>query len=129
MSALRPFEIEVVRLLASEKLSDAQRASLADVPCAATTYEYTGYGYYLTIPHESLPAESKTLDTPYIIGWCGDVRVGFVVHLGARELVLQCYKWGKGDVLPDFRDKAVAVRLLRADEVLIINRPGISGDS
>lgn len=110
MTALRPFELEVIRLMAKGVLSDEQIAALseADVP---DNYEYTGSGYLLTLRHPSLPIKRQTLSEPAVIGTVGNVQAGFVIFLGDKELTLECHTWGLTDVPANFRDREVFINV------------------
>ena len=106
MGALRPFEIEVVRRLGVGALSADQMASIQALQ-HHSAYEYTGSGYYLTVAHDSLPAEPRTLSRPHVAGKVGEIQCGFVLFLGKGELVLECHTWGPVDVPEHFRDMSV----------------------
>jgi hypothetical protein len=108
MTAFRSFELEAIRLMASDVLSASQLRSLEN-DAALDTYEYTGSGYFLTVRHSSLPVEEQTLSDPPVVGNVGDIQAGFVVFLGGRRLTLECHTWGPVDVPSDFRERAVVV--------------------
>ncbi len=79
--------------------------------CETCYYEYTGSGYYLTVRHPALPAESRTLSAPVVIAESDDITAGFLIHLGDHALTLECHTWGPVDVPADFRDRDVCVRI------------------
>lgn len=109
MPAFRPFEVEAIRLMAADVIPEAVLASVLNTP-EPDRYDYTGCGYYLTVKHESLPIERRSLSDPPVAGVAGDVQAGFVVYLGGGELTLECHTWGAVDVPPGFRDMAVEIR-------------------
>jgi hypothetical protein len=109
MSVFRDFELQAIHLMAEGALSAQQLAVLREIS-APTDYRYTGSGYYLTVNHPVLPGEPRTLSEPAIVGTSGDVRCGFVVHLGGGgELVFECHTWGAVDVPEDMRDRDVRI--------------------
>lgn len=108
MAALRNFEIEAIRILARDALTPEQLSRLEEIP-AASAYEYTGCGYFLTLADPCLPAEEAILMYPDVAGEHGDVTCGFVVFLGAHELVLECHPWDFSDVPEHIRDLPVRV--------------------
>jgi hypothetical protein len=108
MSALRPFEIQAIRLMAEGFLSEDQIRSVLSAQALAR-YEYTGRGYFLAITHTSLPQARQTLLEPAVLGNSGEIQAGFVVFLGDGELVLECHTWGPVPIPADFRDREVVV--------------------
>jgi len=109
VDTLRDFEIEAIRILASEVLSHQQLEGLKRLKVPAR-FEYTGCGYFLTVADPELPAERRTLSVPPIIGTADDVVSGFIVFLGEHELTLECHTWGVVDVPADFRQRDVLVQ-------------------
>jgi hypothetical protein len=109
VDALRDFEVEAIRILASGVLSDEQLIALKRLKAPAR-YEYTGCGYFLTVADPELPAERLTLSVPPIIGTVDDVVSGFIVFLGKHELTLECHTWGVVDVPDNFRQRDVLVQ-------------------
>ena len=95
MLAFRPFEMKVLRLLASAEVE---------------RFDYTGSGYFLTVRNQRLPVERSTLSEPAVVGIARDVQAGFVAFIGDHELTLECHTWGSVDVPPDFRDQPVDVQ-------------------
>jgi hypothetical protein len=94
--------------MAADALSPAQLKLLVEI-ATPLRYEYTGCGYFLTVTDESFPEERRTLCEPAVVGVNGDVRAGFIVFLGRKELTLECHTWGSVDVPEDFRELAVAI--------------------
>jgi hypothetical protein len=109
VDALRDFEVEAIRTLASKVLSDEQLEGLKTLKAPAR-YEYTGCGYFLTVVDPQLPAKRLTLSVPPIIGTVDDVVSGFIVFLGEHELTLECHTWGAVDVPENFRQRDVFVQ-------------------
>jgi len=108
MTVFRQFELEAIRLMAKDVLSDRQMKLLCDAE-RLDSYEYTGCGYFLSVKHPSLPAEPRTLSEPAVVGKVGDIQAGFVVFLGYGELTLECHTWGPVDVPEDFREREVVI--------------------
>ena len=108
MPAFLPFEAEAIRLMVGDALTASTLDEVLAVD-AAERYEYTGSGYFLTVKHQGLPADRRTLSDPFVVGVAGDVRAGFVVFLGDGELTLECHTWGELDVPSDFRQRPVKV--------------------
>lgn len=108
VDALRDFECEAIRKLATGVLSEEQLEGLKSLKTPAR-YEYTGSGYFLTVADPGLPGERKTLSVPPLIGTADDVVCGFIVFLGQHELTFECHTWGPVDVPPDFRQRNVLV--------------------
>ena len=109
MLAFRPFEIQVLRLLASHALpGDTLEAVLASAE--AERFDYTGSGYFLTVRNQRLPVERSTLSEPAVVGIAGDVQAGFVAFIGDHELTLECHTWGAVDVPANFREQPVDVQ-------------------
>ena len=112
MSALRPFEARVVKLLAAGRLSPQQlHARLAFE--GPGRYEYSGSGYFLTLAIPGLPLERIVCREPVVVGRSGDVTCGFVVFMERGELTLECFTWGAVEVPEGFRDGEVELSVLR----------------
>ena len=108
MPVFKGFELQAIRLMATGVLSEDQLQALGDIE-RASSYEYTGCGYFLTVRLQSLPVEPKTLSDPPVVGNSADIQAGFVVFLGNKELTLECHTWGVVDVPGDFRDLEVRI--------------------
>lgn len=112
MSAFRPFELEAIRLMSGTVLSAEMLAAIETIE-TAERYDYTGSGYYLTVKHACLASERLMLHHPLVIGIAGEVTAGFVAYIGNGTLTLECHTWGAVDVPADFRERPVAIALLR----------------
>lgn len=108
--------MRAIRLLAGDALCEEQLALLGLIP-EPSRYEYTGSGYFLTLAHQLLPAQAKTLSFPAVVGRSGDVTCGFVVFLGERELTLECHPWGAIDIPSNFRELPVDISIPSANVV------------
>jgi hypothetical protein len=108
MTALRDFELEVIRFLAEDVLSAEQIAAIASVS-DVESYEHTGCGYFVTVAHPLLPAEPQTLSVPYVAGHIGETECGFVAFLGSGKLTLECHPMSGPDVPADVRELLVRV--------------------
>lgn len=108
MNALRPFEVQAIRLMTEGFLTVDQLRSVVSAQ-SLSSYEYTGCGYFLSVSHPSLPQANQTLSEPAVVGNAGDIQAGFVVFLGDGKLTLECHTWGAVDVPADFRDRHVVV--------------------
>jgi hypothetical protein len=108
MNALRPFEVQAIRIMAEGFLTEDQLGSVFSAQ-SLSSYEYTGSGYFLSVMHPSLPQADQTLSEPAVIGNAGEIQAGFVVFLGEGKLILECHTWGAVDVPADFRDLNVVV--------------------
>jgi hypothetical protein len=123
VSVFRYFELEALRLLLRHAVTPAQM-SLIEGFAGAVDYDYTGWGYYLTISHPALPVERSIRDVPVVIGNYFDVdnscqtHCGFAAFLGGKELMLECYPLGAGElgrIVPvpaDIREQAVRISTL-----------------
>jgi hypothetical protein len=108
MKAFRPFEIDVIVRLLSGVLS-AKQIALLKCYAGPVQCEYTGFGYFLTVSHDQLPAARATISTPTVIGEYAGERYGFVVLLGDFELTLECHGFGSNAVAEGFRDRHLLV--------------------
>ena len=108
MDALRPFEVQAIRLMAGGFLTEEQLRAVFSAQSLAS-YEYTGSGYFVSVQHPALPQADQTLSEPAVVGNAGDIQAGFVVFLGEGRLTLECHTWGAVDVPANFRELNVAV--------------------
>ena len=107
MAAFLPFEAKAIRLIVGEELpSELLETVLATE--AADRYNYTGWGYFVTVKHPSLPV-ARSIPGPAVVGVAGGVMAGFVVFLEHNELTLECHGYGDVAVPPDFRERDVVV--------------------
>jgi hypothetical protein len=118
MSAFKPFEVEVLRLLAQSAISPPELARLiADGKLVA--YEHTGVGYFLTVSHQALPAKRVVCHRPFVIGKAGDVGVGFVLFFENGQLLFECHNWGERlDVPENFRELSVQISTTDAQQAV-----------
>lgn len=75
MAALRSFEIEAIRLLAQNFLSEPQLQAVFSAQ-KLESYEYTGSGYFLSVRASSLPQGRMTLSEPAVVGNSGNIQAG-----------------------------------------------------
>ena len=106
MTALFPFEAEAIRLMVGDELASEVLDSVLSVDDAA--YNYTGWGYFLSVKHPGLPSE-RSIPGPAVVGVGGDVLAGFVVFIENNELTLECHGYGDVAVPADFRERDVKV--------------------
>jgi hypothetical protein len=110
MSVFRPFECEVLRILAPSALSPEQIEAII-VSSELVSYEHSGVGYFLTVKHASLPEKRVVCDEPMVVGdAAGDVQCCFILFIENSELMLECVTVGQVDVPEGIRDMAVLVR-------------------
>lgn len=107
---LKPFEIAVIERLTAEVLSpELLQVVIRDGKFIE--YDYTGYGYYLTLRHPLLPSQRIVCGGQLALGNAGDVEAGFVVFLESHELLLECYPLrGDPPIPPDFREQVVTLK-------------------
>ena len=111
MSIFKSFEREVVKALVSQYLADDQIEMVLD-SASFVSYDYTGYGYFITVRHPIIQTERIVFDRPLLIGKAGIVECGFVVFQKNGELTLECHSWGDANVQADFRERQVEITIL-----------------
>jgi len=115
MEILRVYEKAVLDLLLRAVFSRAEISKLLE-EAEFVSYEYTkGEGYFLTVRHETLPAERQVCQEPIVIGETNGVICGFVVFLQDKELTLESHSWSENEVPEDFRDQDVKVTPVRIE--------------
>lgn len=110
METLRDYEIEVIRLLASNALP-AEQLQIIIRDTKFVSYGYTGCGYFLTISHPLLPKQRIVCSEPLVVGRANDIISGFIIFLENNELTLECHDFGEPGIPRDFRDKNVQVSI------------------
>jgi len=70
------------------------------------SYEYSGCGYFLTVRHADIPVE------PLVSGLARGIKSGFLIFIGNRQLMLECYELGEPTIPTDYRDLDVAVSVV-----------------
>ncbi|MFC1836962.1 hypothetical protein ACFL2Q_19950 [Thermodesulfobacteriota bacterium] len=109
MPVLKPFEIEVLKILAARELSFDLIEELAENG-EIIAYDTTGNGYYLTIRVRSLDKPRTVCAKPLIFGENGGIETSFVVFMEGNELTLECHGWGDKEIPRDYREQDIAVR-------------------
>lgn len=105
-AALRPFEIEAIRLLAEGFLSEQQLNSVFSTR-ELFSYTFTGVGYFLSVKDPSLPHARTLLSLPCVAGAFGNYEGTFIVFLETNVLTLEFQ--GHMDIPVDFRERDVVV--------------------
>ena len=109
MGALKPFELKAIALLVADTFGDALLERLRHVP-AATRFEDTGVGYFLTVADPELPQDYRVFQFPDVFGELDDgLRCTFVAFARERELTLECLRIDGGDLPAGFRDRPVRI--------------------
>jgi hypothetical protein len=123
MSAFKPFEVEVLRLLAHSAISPSELERLI-ADGKLVDYEHTGVGYFLTVSHQALPAERVVCHRPVVVGKAGDVDVGFVLFFENGQLLFECHNWGERlDVPENFREQIVQIGTTDAQQTVPADGP------
>ncbi|WOX06128.1 hypothetical protein [Microbulbifer pacificus] len=89
---LKSFEQQIIRFLAQAHLSGEQRAKLSQCLDYAQ-YEYTGWGYYLTVADEIFPKEHAIIDTPWVCASAGSLETGYLLIFLDSEITLECFPY------------------------------------
>lgn len=111
MSNFRPFEIQVLRLLAAPVIGE-DLVRLVVEQSTLEGYRYTGCGYFLTVAHPDLAEERIVCSTPFVVGRSESYRSGFLIFIQAHKLTLECHNLEDVNVPEDFRDRSVTVEIL-----------------
>jgi hypothetical protein len=118
MSAFKPFEVEVLRLLAHSAISPSELDRLI-ADGKVVEYEHTGVGYFLTVSHEALPTKRVVCDRPFVVGKAGHVGVGFVLFFENGQLLFECHNWGEHlAVPPNIRELSVQISATDAQQAV-----------
>ena len=80
METLKLYEKAVLKLLLKVVYSDKEISEIQE-EFEFVSYEYTKWGYFLTIRHEILPAERHVCQEPIVIGEASGAICGFVLFL------------------------------------------------
>jgi hypothetical protein len=108
MDMFKEYEREVLRLLAAGVLTPEQIEVLASEG-EFVGYDYTGGGYFLSVRHDSLPAERVVCNAPPVTGSADGVICGFVIFIENGELTLECHAWGEANIPEGFREGDVQI--------------------
>lgn len=108
MERFKEFERKVVKTLVGSHLSAEQVEVILD-SASFVSYDYTNWGYFLTVRHPSLPSARIVCDKPLIVGRSGGIDCGFVVFLENGELTLECHPCGPEAMPQDFRARQVEI--------------------
>jgi YD repeat-containing protein len=108
MSAFVKFEEQVVdKLIAGTLIPELISSVKQDG--TLVSYEYTGYGYFLTITHPQLPETRFVCSQPMVTASSGEFVAGFVIFLENHRLTFEAYPVD-GSMLPaNFREMDVHI--------------------
>ena len=93
-----PFECGIIRTLCDTELGSSLIDSVFRFS-DSVSLEHSGVGYFLTLSHANLPMQRGVFNRPHIRGRLGVYRVGYLVFVGNRELMLECFSYE--DALPE----------------------------
>lgn len=119
MTLFRDHEVEVLRQLVVPHFGAAFVETLLR-EAELVGCEYSGWGFFLTVKHPSLPSERVVLDAPVLhdragsfclTGTAGEFLSGFIVSLGNGELMLEYFPFNDCALPADFRDRAVLIAI------------------
>jgi hypothetical protein len=107
MGIFRPFEEDIIRLLAAPVLGQQIVDSVLSVG-EFVEYDYSGVGYFVTVRHPDLPQRRVVLDQPSLSGSWNGVEGHYLAFVENCELMLEC--WSTEPVFPEqFRNQDVHV--------------------
>jgi YD repeat-containing protein len=111
MSVFVKFEEEVIDKLVSSALTPDLISSLKQ-DGSLVSYEYDGYGYFLTVAHPLLPKTRIVCGEPVVTGTSGGIRAGFVIFIENHELTFDAFPLGDFVLPPNFRESKVHISQL-----------------
>jgi hypothetical protein len=109
MQSLKKHELEVLDLLISGDISETIIKEIKNEP-HVIDYTVTGYGYFLTVKHPSLPSNRSVYNKPMLIGQSGNVETSFIIFAENGELTIECHGWGDIVVPQDYREMDIKIR-------------------
>ena len=108
MNVFVRFEEEVVDKLVVGTLSAALISSLKR-DGLLVSYEYTGYGYFLTVAHPLLPKARIVCTQPMVMGISGDIVASFVIFIENHQLTFEGFPVDGTPLPQDFRQLEVQI--------------------
>ncbi len=107
---IQPFEIEVLRIMTRGILSPGVLEAALKAG-EFVSYEYNGYGYYLTFCHPRIPAERIVCgDSPVVVGDNNNIEAGFVVFIEENQIRLECFPFDGTSIPETLRRQTVQIR-------------------
>lgn len=110
---LTKYEIEVFKLMLSDKFSKEELNSILHSPI--TGNDYTGAGYFLELTNDILPKDRKTISEPTLFGRADNFEVGFLIFIENSKLILECHSWGEKNPPETVREKSIAIEIIELD--------------
>ena len=107
MNDVVEFEKYVIREICQSVLPSELIESLLE--SGASSYEYTGCGYFLRFSHSDLPQERSVHSEPTLNGSWNGIESGFVVFIEKGKLTLECHDWGLTPIPSHYREQLVNV--------------------
>jgi len=104
---LTNYEIEVFKLMLSDKFSNEELNSILNSPISG--YDYTGAGYFLELTNDILPKGRKTISEPTLFGHTDNFKIGFLIFIENSKLTLECHSWGEENPPETIREKTIAI--------------------
>jgi hypothetical protein len=121
MVEFKPFEKEIVSILAGSILSDEEQSKIfAEGECWLE--ENHEVGYFINVRHLLIPERRIVIDQPTVITEVGECCVGFVIFIADHELAIDACAWGETNVPPDFREKVRRLKVGKLENGQFVER-------
>jgi hypothetical protein len=106
----KPFEKEIVSVLAGDVFSEEEQAQIFSEGTCWFESDHEA-GYFINVKHPLIPDKRNVIDTPNVIAEVGETSVGFVIFIENNELSIDAFPWGEANVPPDFRERVERLRV------------------
>jgi len=108
MGVFKPYEEEVLDLLASSVLSAEQIAAVKEEGIQLQDH-HTGCGYFFSVTHPCLPLNRSVCHTPLVVGNAEGIECSFLVFIEKGHLTIECATAGLESIPLNFRNLNVRV--------------------
>jgi hypothetical protein len=103
MSVFAKFEEEVIDKLVGGTLTPELISSLKR-DGLLVSYQYTGYGYFLTVTHTLLPAARIVCSQPMVMGTSGEIVASFVIFIENHQVTFEGFPVDGTPLPPNIRE-------------------------
>lgn len=121
IAEFKPFEREIVSILAGSLLSEEEQAKIFEEGECRLEDDHE-VGYFINVRHPLIPKKRIVISEPTVITEVADTSVGFVIFIESNELTIDACAWGETNVPADFRERVERLRVGKLEDGILVER-------
>lgn len=104
------YEIDAIYILLTAKFDKYQIHNL--ITTSVSGFEFTGAGYFIEIQNDLLPIKRSVYSHPMIIGHGENSKIGFIIFIENRTMIVECHTWGEENIQSGIRDQPIMIEIV-----------------